>query len=190
MTNASQHGTTPREARRVVTIPSRMQSGVAWVDVCIHNASSRGLMVATEIPPPQGSYVDIRRGSQVIIGRVVWRKGRFFGIRCQDRLDVDGLIAEPRLAGLPSAAKIRAESMADRRSSDRASSDATVARRLERSRQLSSAFQFGLLALGAAAASGILATEVYRLLASPFTQIAANLADAASPSVNSRRGRP
>ena len=68
--------------------------------------------------------------------------------------------------------------MAERRSPDRVSSDAIVARRLERSRQLSSAFQFGLLALGAVATSGILATEFYRLLASPFTQVAANLAHA------------
>ena len=167
--------TKPREARRQVTIPSRMRSGTLWVDVCIHNMSSRGLLVASEHPPRPGDYVDIRRGSRIIIGRVVWRKGRFFGVRAQDVLDVDGFVSEPRLASRPSADRARADAKPDRRLADRVTTDADLAHRLERSRHRASAMQFILIAAGASAIAGLLATAVYDVLARPFTTIAATL---------------
>jgi hypothetical protein len=34
-------------------------------------------------PPPTGTYVDIRRGTLIIIGRVVWIGGERFGIFTQ-----------------------------------------------------------------------------------------------------------
>ena len=123
-----------------------------------------------------GSYVDIRRGSRVIIGRVVWRKGRFFGVKAQDRLDIDGLIDEPRLAGRPRTDARKADSTTERRAGDRMAADAAIARRLERSRHLSSAFQFVLIVAGGAAVAGFVATQVYAVLAAPFSIISSKLA--------------
>lgn len=95
----------PREPRRKVLIPSRMNVDGVWVDVCIHNISSRGLLAKTERPPVPGTYVEIRRGTQIIIGRAVWRSGAHFGIRCQERLNVQVIINEPRLTSKPTIAK-------------------------------------------------------------------------------------
>ncbi|WBO23845.1 PilZ domain-containing protein [Sphingomonas abietis] len=163
----------PRETRRPVHIPSRMRSGAEWMDVCIRNVSSRGLLVESESPPAPGTYVDLRRGSQIVIGRVVWRNDRLFGVRAQDRIEIDALIKEPRLAR--PAAKLETTANPERRSKSRADTDQNVARRLERSRQLSSAIQFALIAVAGISASAIIAAEVYNLLKHPIAEIDAAL---------------
>ncbi|NJC33649.1 hypothetical protein GGR88_001123 [Sphingomonas jejuensis] len=157
----------PREARRKVLIPSRMRLGADWVDVCIHNMSSFGMLVGGDDAPAAGSYVDIRRGTHVIIGRVVWRKDRFFGVRTQDRLDIDSIVNEPRLAKRPQAQQTPAE----RRTQSRLLAEAVIADRVEKSRKLSSALQFGLMVLAGLAVSAIAATEVYEVLAKPFASV-------------------
>ena len=156
----------PREARREVHIPSRMRSREEWIDVCIRNISSRGLLVECSSPPSRGSYVDIRRGSQVIIGRVVWSKAGRFGVRTQDRLDIDAIINEPRLAQRP----IR-PTASERRNRSRAGADADITSRLERNRWRSSIMQFVLIVVGVIAASALIATAVHDVLASPLAAI-------------------
>ena len=84
-----------REERRKVLIRARMRSGATWGDVCILNISSRGLQLQAPRPPERGAYVEVRRGPQVIVGRVAWSKQHRFGIRSQDVLFIDSLIAEP-----------------------------------------------------------------------------------------------
>ena len=176
MLSALQTKFLPREARKTVRIPSRMRVGEVWMDICIRNLSSRGMLVQCQSPPARGCYVEIRRGSQVIIGRVVWRKEDGFGLRTQDRLDVEAIINEPRLAGRPS---VRASGTpSERRTRSRSATAADAARRLDRSRWLSSLMQFGLLVLAGAAAAGILATEANRILGQPFATVAAALSPA------------
>src|SRR3546814_14924853 len=92
--------------------------------------------------PERGTYIEIRRGRQTIIGRVVWRKDRFFGIQAQGRLDIAAIINEPRLASRPRSAN-DPESSYERRAQPRADADARIARQLENSRRWSAAFQFG-----------------------------------------------
>lgn len=168
-----QTGWKTREPRRTVLIPSRMQVGAVWVDACIHNMSSRGMMLATDDPPAPGTYVDIRRGTQVVIGRVMWRKDRFFGIRTQDRLDLDAIVNEPRLTARPQRKDVGAP---DRRSRDRLVAEARIGQKVERSRQISMLMQFVVvLALGAAAAV-LIGDHAYRLLAAPSRAIEGVLA--------------
>jgi hypothetical protein len=162
------NGMVEREVRRKVLIRSRMHSGSGWVDCCIHNMSSQGLMVAADDPPVVGAYVDIRRGTHVIIGRVRWRKDRFFGVRAQDRLPIDAIINEPRLAQRPTAAAVDG---ADRRAASRLSAEAAMARRIERNRWLSSSFQFGLLALAGVTGAAIAGHEVYQMLSRPAAAV-------------------
>lgn len=114
-------------------IPCRMKSVRGWGDACIHNISSRGMMIASDDPLVPGDYVDIRRGRQVVIGRVIWRRDCYTGIRTQDVISADTLINEPRLEGRP----VQSAAEADRRTSrSRAVSRIDTAHGLDRSRWL------------------------------------------------------
>lgn len=157
----------PREPRRNVWIPSRMQAGAVWVDVCIHNISSRGLLVQAEQPPAPGTYIDIRRGTQIIIGRAVWRKDKYFGVRAQERLNIESIINEPRLTSRPAVASAE-RAQRDRRAPTRAITQADIAARAESSRRFASAFQFGLLLVGCGAAAIFCALEVREVLSRPM----------------------
>lgn len=173
MLAALQTGFRPREERITVLIPSRMRNAADWTDVVIHNVSSRGLMAGCDAPPSIGSYIEIRRGTLVIVGRVQWSKGRFFGVRSQDRLSVRALIDEPRLANRPAA---RSDNeVAERRTDRRLAHEARMARRVERSRSFASLFQFAMIALAGATLAVIAAHSVYDMLSAPTTQIEAAL---------------
>ena len=172
MWSALQIGPRPREDRVKVLVPCRMKVSGTWADACIHNASSRGLLVAADDAPKTGSYVDIRRGALVIIGRVVWAKGRFFGVRTQDRISVPALVGEPRRSAATSSAS---NADVERRTLSRLAAEGRVARDLQRNRQLSSWMQFGFLAFATAAMAVIIADEVGSVLSTPLTTITAAL---------------
>lgn len=161
-------GFRPREERIRVLIPSRMRCGADWMDIRIHNLSSRGLMAACDATPSAGSYVEVRRGSQAIIGRVVWSKEGFFGLRSQDRIAIQSIISEPRLAGRPD---FGADRPAERRSDGRLAAEAQLARRLERNRSWGSAFQFAIVALVGIAGALFAAQQVYGLLSQSTSRI-------------------
>lgn len=150
-------------------VPSRMRLDASWHDIVIHNVSSRGLMAGCDQPPTIGSYVEIRRGTLVIVGRVQWSKGRFFGMRSQDRLSVKALIDEPRLAGRPARADAKAEG--DRRADRRLAHEAQMARKVERSRGFASMFQFLVIVAVGVTLAGIAAHTVFTMLAAPAVQI-------------------
>lgn len=175
MLAALQTGFRPREERITVLIPSRMRLESRWLDVVIHNVSSRGLMAGCDEPPPVGSYVEIRRGTIVIVGRVQWNKSRFFGLRSQDRLSVKALVDEPRLASRPARGDDKESAVADRRAERRLAHEAQMARQVERSRTFASAFQFVVLVLVGLTMAGIAAHTVYGMLSAPAQQIEAAL---------------
>jgi hypothetical protein len=58
-----------RQERRRVLIPARIKQGAGWTDVCIRNLSPRGLLLHGQSPPRPGSYVEVRRGSYIIVAR-------------------------------------------------------------------------------------------------------------------------
>jgi hypothetical protein len=165
-----QNGFKDRDPRVKVFLPSRIRVGSAWADACIHNVSARGLLVAADDVPKPGSYVEIRRGHNVIIGRAVWKKERFFGVRTQDRIDLPALQVEPTRSSGRSAANTPNSAM-ERRREDRFKKDAAMARKLERSLALSRVLQFGLIALAAVGASAVVATAVHSVLGVPFDLI-------------------
>ena len=167
-----------REPRRDVCIPARMQCGATWSDIVIRNMSNRGLMAEMAEPPKAGSYVDVRRGTQVIIGRVVWRNGPRFGVLTQDRVEIDAIVDEPRLAQRPAASTRGAPDAGERRSALRASSADQAAERLERSRRISGALQFMAIVIVATLAAGFTAMEVYKALARPLSVVGDHLAPA------------
>lgn len=159
-----------RERRRKVLVPARMRIDQQWVDVRIRNMSSRGLLVETASAPKAGTYVEIRRATHVIVGRAVWRAGGQFGVRTQDRLDIDAIVTAVPQRPQAATAQGRPERRADPR---RAA--ARIDARAERSRRIASALQFVSLAAAGLAAAAYAATKVYALLAAPAEAIAKQL---------------
>ena len=157
-----------REPRRQVLIHARMRAGTAWVDVCIRNMSSRGLLGQTQDPPLPGTYVEIRRGAHVIIGRCVWRKDRDFGVRTQDKLNVDAIIAEPVTSGA-------GQYPPERRSDPERIRPGNLARQLDRSRQTSAAIQFLFVVCLGMVAAGLAASLVHEILSRPIRVIETGL---------------
>lgn len=154
-----------REPRLAVMIQARMRCGAAWKDIFIRNISSRGMLVQAESPPAPGTYVEIRKASETVVGRAVWRGGRHFGVRTQDRVNIDALLGA---AQVPQPAYPRERRVASRRTG----SLATLG---ERSRALSSAFQYLVFGAIAVTVAGFGAVQVERLLGRPFAVIESHL---------------
>jgi hypothetical protein len=164
-------GLKARELRQKVMIPARMRAGDAYVDVCIRNISSRGLMLQTAAPPPPGTYVEILRAAHVIVGRIVWTRDRRFGVHAGQRIDIASIVNHVSPAGARPPNQ-------DRRSADRThlpQRKPDTAEQLERSRRFSRAFEFGVLTICAVTGAGMLASLAYKSMAQPFEVVANHL---------------
>lgn len=159
-----------REARRKVVVPARLNAGPKWVDAVILNLSSRGMLVRSDVAMEVGTYIDIRRGRQVIIGRAVWINGNQFGVRTQDKIDIEALLGE--LSRPSSADGAQPER---RENPQRAAPAMTATERAERSRQLGNLFQFALIAAVALAAAGFAASAIHDLLSNSFGAVTSHL---------------
>lgn len=76
-------------------ITARLRAGASWSDALILNMSNRGLLVRSEQSPSRGSYLEICRGSHVIIARVIWSRSDRFGVQTQDPVPAASLIRDP-----------------------------------------------------------------------------------------------
>lgn len=165
-------GLKAREPRQKVMLPARMRVGSAYVDVCIRNISSRGMMLQAASPPPPGTYVEVLRAANNIVGRIVWAKDRRFGVHISDRVNV-AIFVNQTVSATPRSAD------QERRSPDRpravSSGSVNLAQQTERSRRLSRAMEFGLLVGCGAVAAFLLAGIAYDVMAHPFQTIAAHL---------------
>lgn len=99
------HALRPREPRRKVRIPVRMRAGGSWADMCMLDISSRGLSMPGCNPPALGSYIEVRRGSHVIIAQVVWRSAGRVGARTQDPVPVEAFANTRANTGVVAPAK-------------------------------------------------------------------------------------
>ncbi|BCA63693.1 hypothetical protein HMP09_2927 [Sphingomonas sp. HMP9] len=143
-----------------LSVPCRMNVGGKWSSGCIHELSDKGMLVSSSEPPPLGTYVEIRRGTLIIIGRVVWNGGSRFGVRTQDPISLAALLSEPVLD--------RRQKTIDRRSAPRSDSARRTVDRSASSRHRSSAFEFlCIVALGAGVA-GFAAVSSYHALSAPL----------------------
>ena len=158
-----------REPRRKVMIRARMRSGADWCDVAIHNMSSRGLLATSDVVCRPGTVIEIRRIHHIIVGRVVWQNGAYFGVRTQDRIDIDGIIAAKPPARKPGTEAQPAD--ADRRATRRQS----LGEREAASRRFASRFQFVALAVAIGVMALIAAQAVSGILSRPFEAVRAQL---------------
>src|SRR3954447_1683809 len=164
-----------REPRINVVVPARVRVGARWSDACILNISSRGLLIRSPERADRGSYVELRRGDQVIIGRVVLRSGARLGLRAQDRVPVEAIVtsklaqcrAQPTEDGLP----------VERR---------RVRRAHEQSRLRGRAMEFASIAAIGATLCVAVASTVAAAVTDPFTRVRSALTGQAAVPADSR----
>jgi hypothetical protein len=155
-----------------LAVPCRMNVDGKWSSGCIHDVSDHGLLMSSLDPPPAGTYIDIRRGTLIIIGRVVWIGGERFGVRTQDPVSAAALLNEPVLKHRPTNS--------DRRGPDRATSAQRYVLLAAQSARLSSHLQFVCLALAGAGLAGFIGVSCYQALVAPLHAITVVLGNAAS----------
>ncbi|WP_070156288.1 PilZ domain-containing protein [Sphingobium phenoxybenzoativorans] len=165
-------GFKPREYRRPVIIEARMRSGGGWVTVCIRNISLHGLMAQTGTPPPPGTYIEIHRGAYTIVGRTVWSRGRKFGVRTQNALDVEGIISNPVPVGRGAARLPDGQVIADRRSDIRRPS---ATQEYEKSQLLSRRMQSLIFVAAGVCAAWLLAEILFLQLSDMATAVSKGL---------------
>ena len=142
-----------------------MRISAEWNDACILNISERGLMIRAPLSPRRGSYVELRRGARIIIGRVMWTNDDRFGLSTQDPLDVESIIALPDGDAERAACSSATAASFDRRATVRS------ATAFERSRQWSRAFEFICITIFAVAGCVVAFTAVTQLLAAPMAAV-------------------
>lgn len=80
-----------REERTSVKLSAQMRAGGKWADVAIRNVSAHGMLLSAAEAPQIGSFLEVRRGPVMLAVRTVWRDSGLFGVRAQDRIDVNEL---------------------------------------------------------------------------------------------------
>lgn len=153
----------PREQRRTVVLQARLRGDRGWGDACILNLSSRGLLVYSASAAPPGSVVEIRRGEQAIVARVVWRQQNRFGLQAQGEVQIEQLITGSASAATDAAA---AGPVGDRRKRPRDAEDSRI-----RGRICEFAAVAGVGAVLAAAAYSM----VVQSLSAPIAEVAEQL---------------
>lgn len=153
-----------REPRRKVLIRATMRAGGPRTDVCIRDISSRGLMAQANTPPPRGTYVDLDCAGHQVVGLVVWRKERRFGIQTRERINVAAL-----------AARIAPEILAPQRRGRCGARPSALRTGGGGSRAFAGRMEFALVAFFAAALVAALGISAFRALSRPFDTISAML---------------
>ncbi|MBB5732901.1 hypothetical protein FHS61_001927 [Altererythrobacter atlanticus] len=161
----------PREPRETVNITVRFRSDSGWDDAHIRNVSSRGLMAECDEPPPSGSYIEIRRGSYVVVGRIVWAGYDRFGMRAQDRIQLSQLEEPTKVAR-----RANDRRAAPRKPETAAAYRPSMGERQARSARFSRAFQFIAIVVIAGAAAAAVAETVFNILSRPITVVERALA--------------
>ena len=142
-----------------------MRTDAVWGDVNVHNISKRGMLIRAETAPRIGSIVELRKGQTVVMGRVMWRLDHLFGIRTQDNIRAEALVAPAH-----SAANALAEPK-DRRLDTRSGDRPPPSRAFDQSRNLAGAMQYCVAAIGGAAVACTIAYGLYGLLSAPISVI-------------------
>lgn len=140
-----------------------MRSGAAWHDVCILNVSKRGMLLQAADPPLRGAYLEIRRGALIVVAQVMWAKTHRFGVKTQDILPVEALVADVEVPIVGDGIRLGEQRRRPRLPPE------------QHSRQQGRVIEYGFAAGLAIAVAGFAASQVYAVLASPAKAITAAL---------------
>lgn len=81
------------EPRHKVLMRGKLRGSGFARDVCVLDASSRGLLLTLAIPPARGEMIDVMVNGHTLLGQVEWTNGRRMGLRLRERIDVLAFIA-------------------------------------------------------------------------------------------------
>lgn len=154
-----------REARQRVAFNVRIRRDSGWIDANIRNMSSRGLMLEIKNPPAKGSFIELRRGSVVIVGQVRWADDNCCGVRTQDRISAGQLKTAYDNCGPGKATEAVG---VDRRAAVRVLTPQEVA---ERSRMQSMLFQRAVMVAGVVCGAIFIMSLAFDLLNVPMAAI-------------------
>lgn len=152
----------------------RIRTDLGWGDAKIHNVSSRGVMGTCHSPPMRGTYIEIRRGRYVIVGRVAWSSDNRFGIRAQDTIAIGALraaIASPKTGERRRRSR---EEIADRYSTSKLTEISAGSARFAR------AFDFGAITITVVACAIMIADTASDVLAGPLESAGLAMSGASS----------
>lgn len=153
-----------REQRQPVRLSVRFKTDSGWSDAQIRNISSGGMMAVCESPPRRGTYVELRRGDSIVVGRVMWTCDDRFGLKSQDKINLQYLTASISQTTKESEERRKRARVEEQLRQNRPSAAELAAR----SAILSRAFQFVAIAVVAGAAVLILAESAYNALSKPL----------------------
>jgi len=154
-----------RDTRLAVNLICRIRQDDGWHDVRVRNISCRGIGALSATPPSIGQYAELRRGSAVIVARVVWQHGNAFGLRSQDKIDIPALLGQ---SGAAKEGQFEPTST-ERRKQPREDSLVNAA---EQSRHRSSMFQYAVLGVASLAAALFASSMVRDVFSVPLTAVA------------------
>lgn len=153
-----------REQRRPVRLSVRFKTDEGWSDAQIRNISSGGMMAVCESPPRRGTYVEFRRGDSIVVGRVMWTNGERFGLKSQDKINLQSLTASISQTPKANEERRKRERVGEQLRVSRPSAEELAARSVIVSR----AIQFVVIVVIAGAAVLILAESAYSALSKPL----------------------
>lgn len=157
-----------REPRREVFFKARMRVDGSWSDVTIRNMSSRGMMLWANDPPKPGAYVEISSPSITLCVRTVWAEDNHFGVRTQDKLDVEAALRGGRWRPAESAAPANDREAKAIHARDVVASHTT-------SRTQGARMQFGVIFFVVVGAAILIGVATHKLLANPFALVSTSL---------------
>jgi hypothetical protein len=152
-----------REPRHNVVVPARIRAAQGWADATILNLSNRGLMFRSTLRHERGGYLELRRGSHVIVARVMWSDGLRHGARAQGIIPVADIILDKPVLS-------RAEGKVERRALPR------PAARAENSRQHGRQIEFVITGIAVACATLLAANLTFAAFKAPLAEVATALA--------------
>lgn len=155
-----------REPRRNVLLKARMRQDRSWTDVTIRNVSARGMLLCSEDPPERGAYIEICGPAATLVGRVAWVRNGYFGVRTQDRIDVDSAL---------SGGKWRQVDPPPREANP-AELRRPLAITAALARHRANGYQYATALFSVLAVATIIGLAVHGLLSQPFDAVAATLA--------------
>lgn len=152
-------------------LEAQLRADDGWCAATIANISRRGVMIRCPSPPERPSVVEIRLRGLTIVGRVVWSLGSRCGVRTQDPIDVEALIADSGKPAKRTSAEWRTVTPADAKG--RAP---VLAAQADASRRSAGLLNWTLVAAGGAVGAALMANLAGSFFEAPLSQVSDALA--------------
>lgn len=152
-----------REPRSKVVLSAQIRLDGRWSQVTIRDLSSRGMLLSSRTPPRPGTYFEISGPGASFVARTVWVNGDKFGVRIQDRIDVEGAVRSGALK-VTESPNFEPAAPAPKRAANQ--NDARHRGRL---------FEHGSMVVAGFTAAAVIALLIFSVLSTPFRAIAETL---------------